>query len=104
MSPIINLGDTGGPNGPHSFWEVTIGDYRYELFPNQRALVYKGDSVKHSYEITYSGCDCPSAVYGNRPCKHEKPISWRGDGKPTDDTVSLSSGGLTNDEFLDSLA
>jgi hypothetical protein len=107
MSPIIDITDLEGPSGPHLIWEATIGDYRYEFHPKS-ALVFKGDAVKPSYEITNAGCDCPSAVYGNRPCKHEKPIKYRSDGMVREDepVQVVSNKGMSNDEaddFLSSL-
>jgi len=80
MTPIINMQDFGKAKySDNSSWEVTIDGYRYELFSNGFALVYKGDSVKPTYEIDTNGCNCPSAAYGRRPCKHEKPLTFKGD-------------------------
>lgn len=78
MTPIVDLTDLEGPNGPSLVWktvEPLSNGYRYEFHPD-RALVFKGASDEPSYTITFSGCDCPAAVYGKRPCKHEKALSF----------------------------
>jgi hypothetical protein len=105
MSPIVDLTDFGGPSGPRLIWGVILGDYRYEFHPD-RALVYKGEATEHSYTINYSGCDCPSAVYGTRPCKHEKPLSYRSDGTATGlpDDVEITSEGMSEEDADDLLA
>lgn len=100
MSPIIDLSqDFENHNGSRLVWEVVIGGYRYELFSNNHALVYKGEATKHSYEITVSGCNCPSALYGKHPCKHEAPLAYKGDGvesvvaPDSDDSVLVDDAG-----------
>lgn len=70
---MTNLNDLLDTNAP-PIWRVVYGDYTYELCSENRALVYKKGATKHSYEITESGCNCPSRMFRNKPCKHEKPI------------------------------
>lgn len=96
MNPIMNMMsfDKSEPK-EKVCWEVTIGEYRYHLSNTGIALVFKGNSIKPSYRIDKNGCDCPSAAYGQRPCKHEKPLSFRSDGHDTsshkgDETSSWS--------------
>lgn len=88
---MADLNDLTDVNEP-PIWRVTYGDYSYELFPTNRALVYKAGQDKASYEITESGCDCPSRMYRGLPCKHEKPIAWIGSkDKDTEDTLGLDT-------------
>lgn len=107
MSPIRQLDDFGGPDGPRLIFSVTLDGYRYEFCPD-RALVYKGDATEPSYRITAAGCDCPSAAYGKRPCKHEKPITFRSDSTDEEEAggvvITTHAPGMSAEEADDILA
>ena len=60
-------------------WSVVVGTYRYVLYNDGRALVYKGESTEPNYEITRLGCSCPADRYRSDACKHRKAISFLGD-------------------------
>lgn len=69
--PRVDLKDIKSEIGK---WVVPITHgkltYRYELFDNGTAHVYKSmDAVEHSYEIKDGMCSCYASQYG-RSCKH----------------------------------
>lgn len=115
MTPIVDLLETGGPNGPSLVWktiEPLSNGYRYE-FHSDRALVFKGAEDEPSYTITFSGCDCPASTYGKRPCKHEKALSFTSAETRAEEAEGVvitgpapGTAGMTSDEadsFLDLL-
>lgn len=52
--------------------------YRYELFADGRARVYKSPlAAQPSYDVVDGICSCP-AGYHSKECKHIKAIAFRG--------------------------
>lgn len=79
---LVNLSelDLAIDQGSKPIWSIIVGDYRYILYSTNKALVYKGNSTEPSYEITPVGCTCPSDRYSSEACKHQKVLSFLGDG------------------------
>lgn len=90
----INLQKNSDPTeGNPTYWEVTVGDYKYRLLPNGNALVFKGSAATPSYVIDRHGCNCRAFQYKG-VCKHKSQLHYVGDGDEgkisLNDTDSLS--------------
>ena len=82
--------DSDGDSRP--LWTVVADGYKYVLFTNHKALVYKGDNEEPSYEVTPVGCSCPGDRYSSNLCKHRKALLYIGDGSavPQEEDTSVS--------------
>lgn len=92
MDDLVDLSEAG-PDEAKPLWRIKYGDYTYKLFDGQRAEVYKGNQLMPSYEIVDGICDCPSRMYSEKPCKHERPLEWLGESSSdveTDDSEDLN--------------
>ncbi len=96
MTHILDLNLITSREYEEALWEVTVGEYRYAIFPH-KALVYKGDAVVPSYTITgEDGCDCKSATLGGRVCKHMQAVRWVGDGDESSTAPTEQSDGMVD--------
>ena len=78
---VLNLSELNlEVDAGHPTWSVMVGDYRYVLYTTGKALVFKGQNIEPSYEVTPVGCTCPGDRYSSNPCKHRKALTYLGDG------------------------
>ena len=79
--------------------EIIAGDYRFHQMTDNSYLVFKEIDEEPSYEINAElGCNCPSATYRAKSCKHEKLIGFgRGEEGESDTEVESAKGSGEDD-------
>jgi hypothetical protein len=99
MSTVVDLNDFGASEDALPIWEVTIGDYRFQLFPDNQAFVFKGEAKVPTYVVTHGACNCPAGMYRGS-CKHMNAIKYLGDSADNelcDDDLELESSDDSDD-------
>lgn len=65
------------PSEPKLVKEILRDDYRFHEMTNGSYFVFKDVDEEPCYEIDAEfGCNCPSATYRNKTCKHEKMVGF----------------------------
>lgn len=82
--------------------EILLADYRFHEMSDGSFLVFKDIDEDHSYEINSEfGCNCPSATYRAKQCKHEKAIGFNRFASEEDtesDTTEAARGSSSDSE------